>query len=128
MLDLESSRKGDDRKRAFGPDLHQWGLRHQRQPCRPPASPMSGRSGREAPLAIEGRDPNHWKQLLTPSSLKYILLHFHQRHSKFTIPLIFKIPGFLSAHPSDIKKQRHYFANKGPSSQSFGFSSSHVWM
>ena len=27
-----------------------------------------------------------------------------------------------------IKKQRHYFANKGQSSQSYGFSSSHVWM
>ena len=27
-----------------------------------------------------------------------------------------------------ITKQRHYFANKGPSSQSYGFSSSHVWM
>ena len=27
-----------------------------------------------------------------------------------------------------IKKQRHYFANKGPSSQSQGFSSSHGWM
>ena len=27
-----------------------------------------------------------------------------------------------------IKKQRHYFANKGPSNQSYGFSSSHVWM
>ena len=27
-----------------------------------------------------------------------------------------------------IKKQRHYFANKGPSSQSYGFSSSHVYM
>ena len=27
-----------------------------------------------------------------------------------------------------IKEQRHYFANKGPSSQSCGFSSSHVWM
>ena len=27
-----------------------------------------------------------------------------------------------------IKKQRHYFANKGPSSQSFGFSSSYIWM
>ena len=27
-----------------------------------------------------------------------------------------------------MKKQRHYFANKGPSSQSYGFSSSHVWM
>ena len=27
-----------------------------------------------------------------------------------------------------IKKQRHYFANKGPSSQGYGFSSVHVWM
>ena len=27
-----------------------------------------------------------------------------------------------------IKKQRHYFSDKGPSSQSYGFSSSHVWM
>ena len=27
-----------------------------------------------------------------------------------------------------IKKQGHYFANKGPSSQSYGFSSSHIWI
>ena len=27
-----------------------------------------------------------------------------------------------------IKKQRHYFANKSPSNQDCGFSSSHVWM
>ena len=27
-----------------------------------------------------------------------------------------------------IKKQRHFFANKGPSSQGYGFSSGHVWM
>ena len=27
-----------------------------------------------------------------------------------------------------IKKQTHYFADKGPSSQSYGFSSSHVWI
>ena len=26
-----------------------------------------------------------------------------------------------------IKKQRHYFVNKGPSSQGYGFSSSHLW-
>ena len=26
------------------------------------------------------------------------------------------------------QKQRHYFANKGPSSQGYGFSSGHVWM
>ena len=28
----------------------------------------------------------------------------------------------------NIKKQRHYFANKGPSSQGYSFSSGHVWM
>ena len=28
----------------------------------------------------------------------------------------------------NIKKQRHDFVNKGPSSQSYGFSSSHAWM
>ena len=28
----------------------------------------------------------------------------------------------------NIEKQRHYFANKGPSSQGYGFSSGHVWM
>ena len=27
-----------------------------------------------------------------------------------------------------IKEQRHYFANKGPSSQDYGFSSGHAWM
>ena len=27
-----------------------------------------------------------------------------------------------------VKKQRHCFANKGPSSQAYGFSSDHVWM
>ena len=27
-----------------------------------------------------------------------------------------------------VQKQRHYFANKGPSSQGYGFSSGHVWM
>ena len=27
-----------------------------------------------------------------------------------------------------IQKQRHYFANKGPSSQAYGFSCDHVWM
>ena len=31
-------------------------------------------------------------------------------------------------HRQHIKKQRHYFVNKGPSSQGYGFSSGHVWM
>ena len=29
---------------------------------------------------------------------------------------------------SIFKSKRHYFANKGPSSQGYGFSSGHVWM
>ena len=30
--------------------------------------------------------------------------------------------------PRQYIKNRHYFANKGPSSQGYGFSSGHVWM
>ena len=37
--------------------------------------------------------------------------------------------GHLGSIPGQhIKKQRHHFANKCPSSQSYGFSNSHVWM
>ena len=35
---------------------------------------------------------------------------------------------FLRVPRQHIKKQRYYFANKGPSGQGYGFSSSHVWM
>ena len=28
----------------------------------------------------------------------------------------------------NIQKRRHYFANKGPSSQGYGFPCGHVWM
>ena len=34
----------------------------------------------------------------------------------------------VMANLDSILKSRYYFANKGPSSQSYGFSSSHVWM
>ena len=33
-----------------------------------------------------------------------------------------------SSSRQHIEKQRHYFANKGPSSQSYGFSCGHIWM
>ena len=42
---------------------------------------------------------------------------------KFTISLVYAL--YSRQH---IKKQRHYFANKGPPSQGYGLSSSHVWM
>ena len=34
----------------------------------------------------------------------------------------------VMTNPQHIKKQRHYFSNKGLSSQGYGFSSSQVWM
>ena len=34
----------------------------------------------------------------------------------------------ITALDSASKKQRHYFANEGPHSQGYDFSSSHVWM
>ena len=34
----------------------------------------------------------------------------------------------MTNHRQHIKKQRRYFANKGPSRQGYGFSSSHFWM
>ena len=40
----------------------------------------------------------------------------------------YSLEGKLGQPREHIEKQRHYFANKGPSSQGYGFSSSHVWM
>ena len=34
----------------------------------------------------------------------------------------------LNEYGQHVKKQRHYFTNKSPSSQSYGFSSGHVWL
>ena len=38
------------------------------------------------------------------------------------------LEGKLYQSRQHIKKQRHYFANKGQSSQGYSFSSGHVWM
>ena len=40
----------------------------------------------------------------------------------------YSLEGKLLPTWQHIKKQRHYFADKGPSSQGYGFSSGHVWM
>ena len=42
-----------------------------------------------------------------------------------------KLPPWKKSYPQSrqhIKKQRHYFTDKGPSTQSYGFSSSRVWV
>ena len=40
----------------------------------------------------------------------------------------YSLEGSYDQPREHIKKQRHYFVNKGPSSQSYGFSSSCIWM
>ena len=40
----------------------------------------------------------------------------------------YSLEGKLWPTRQHIKKQRHYFGNKGPSIQGYGFSISHVWM
>ena len=39
-----------------------------------------------------------------------------------------KLGSIIKSRDIKNKKHRHYFANKSPSSQGYGFSSSHVWM
>ena len=40
----------------------------------------------------------------------------------------YSLEGSYDQPRQHIKKQRHYFVSKGPSSQGYGFSSGHVWM
>ena len=44
------------------------------------------------------------------------------------VPMCLGLPIVFRAFLSHIKKPRHYFVNKGPSSQGYGLSSGHVWM
>ena len=67
-----------------------------------------------------------WKQWLTlflraPKSLQMVIAAMKLKDT-------YSLEGQLWATYIAYKKQRHYFANKGPSSQGYGFSSGHVWM
>jgi len=56
--------------------------------------------------------PNHWRQWLQPWNKKMLAP--------------WKKSCYKPRH--HIKKQRHFFADKGPSNQNYGFSNSRVWM
>ena len=40
----------------------------------------------------------------------------------------YSLEGSYDQSRQHIEKQRHYFANKGPPNQGYGFSCGHVWM
>ena len=67
-----------------------------------------------------------WKQWQTlfwgaPKSLQMVLAAMKLKDT-------YSLEGKYDQPRQHIKNQRHYFVNKGPSSQGYGFTSSHVWM
>ena len=70
---------------------------------------------------------NRWgKQWLTlffwaPKSLQMVIAAMKFKDA-------YSLEGSYGQPRQHIRKQRHYFVNKGPSSQGYGFPSDHVWM
>ena len=98
------------------------GLQHARLPCLSPT-----------PRAYSNSCPSSWWCHPTISSP---VIPFSSHLQSFPASGSFQMSQFIasggqsigaSASRQHIKKQRRYFANKGPSSQSYGFPRSHVW-
>ena len=94
-------------------------------------------------IKIAGRNSNNFSYadnttLMAESEeeLKSLLMKVKVESEKLGLRLNIQKTKIMASGPSPhgdqhrqhIKKQRHYFANKGPSSQGYGFSSGHVWM
>ena len=67
-----------------------------------------------------------WKQGLTlfwgaPKSLQMVIAAMKSKDA-------YSLEGSYDQSRQHIEKQRHYFVNKGLSSQGYGFSSGYVWM
>ena len=78
-----------------------------------------------SPLVHGKQVGKQWKQWLTlfwgaPESLQMVTAAMKLR--------LLLLGRKAMTNLDSILKSRHYFANKGLSSQSYGFSSSHVWM
>ena len=71
-------------------------------------------------------DGKLWKQWQTLFSWPPKLLQMMTAAMKLKDP--YSLEEKLWTTYKHIKKQRHYFANKGPCSQSYAFSNSHIWM
>ena len=112
-------------------------------------TPPFGRKQRGAKEPLDEDERGEWKSWLQTQHLKNkdhgIWSHLFQVNRWGTMETVtdfilggskitaggdcsHEIKGCLFLGRQLIKKQRYYFANKGLSSQSYGFSSSHVWM
>ena len=68
---------------------------------------------------IDGETMERVTDFMAPKSLQMVTAVMKLKNA-------YSLAEKLSQTRQHIKKQRHRFANKGPSSQSYGFSSSHV--
>ena len=61
--------------------------------------------------------------------LKSLLMKGKEESEKVGLKLTIQKTKIMASGPiTSWEIERHYFVNKGPSSQSYGFSSGHVWM
>ena len=96
------------------------GLQHTRLPC---LSPTPGVCSNSCPLS-QGCHP-----IISSSAVPFsFCLQSFPASESFPVSWLFPSGGQSDKTRQHIKKQRHYFANKGPFGQSYSFSSSHVWM
>ena len=70
-----------------------------------------------------GKQSKQWLTLCfwPPKSLQMVIAAMKLKDA-------YSLEGECDQPRQHIKRQRHYFVNKGPSSQGYGFSSGHVWM
>ena len=65
---------------------------------------------------------------LAHSKISVVISHHHDYYYYHYQKMLASWEKSYDQPRQHIKKLRHYFANKGSSSQGYGFSSSHVWM
>ena len=70
-----------------------------------------------------GKQGKQWLTLFwgAPESLQMVIAAMKLKDA-------YSLEGKYDQPRKHIKKQRHYFADKSPSSQVYGFSNSYVWM
>ena len=69
----------------------------------------------------------HWQSNVSVFNMLFKFVIVFLSRSKHLLISWLQSPSAVIWGPKHIK-QRHYFGNKGPSSQGYGFSKSHVWM
>ena len=104
----------------------------------PPGSPVPGILQARTVEWVAISFSNAWKWKVKVKSISRVQLLVISWTAAYQAPPSMRFSGqeYWSGVPlpsledprQHIKKQRYYFANRGLSSQSYGFSSSHVWM